>query len=62
MKKVIAYIVSWALYGLGDMVSRLMQWFDWAWIYPVYNKLMLASSDVQDWAGNAGPWRKSDGI
>ena len=58
MKKAIAYILSWILYGLGDLVSRPMQWFDWNWLYPLYNWLMLNSLAVQDWAGNQKPWEK----
>ena len=57
MKKFVAYILSWTLYGLGDIVSRPMQWFDWSWLYPVYNRLMLASIRIQHWAGNKTPWR-----
>jgi hypothetical protein len=35
-----------------------MSRFDWAWLYPVYSWLMIASSNVQDWAGNDRPWGK----
>jgi len=35
-----------------------MYWFDWYWIYPIYNKIMLWSSEIQDWAGNNKPWIK----
>ena len=58
MKKVIAYIVSWALFWLGDIVSKPMQWFEWEWVYPVYSKIMFASLAVQEWANNDGPWEK----
>lgn len=54
MRKPLGYILSWVLYGLGHIVSRPMLWWDWP-VYPVFNWLMLRSSDVQDWAG-AGPW------
>ena len=48
---------SWLLYWLGDLVSRPMSRWDacW-WLYPVYNRLMLASSRLQDWGDGTGPW------
>ena len=58
MKKFLAYILSWTLYGLGDAVSRPMQWFDWAWLYPTYNRLMLSSYGIQKWASLKTPWRE----
>ena len=57
MKNIVGYIISWSLYWLGDLISRPMQWFDWDWLYPVYNQLMLTSSNIQNWAGNKGPWK-----
>ncbi len=61
MRKIIGYILSWTLYWLGDIVSKPMNWFEWAWwLYPVYNRLMGWSLRVQDWAGNQGPWKKVD--
>jgi len=58
IKKFLARIFSEVLYCVGDWVSRPMNWFDWAWLYPVYSWLMIASSNVQDWAGNDQPWGK----
>jgi hypothetical protein len=56
MRKNIGYAISWALYWVGDLVSRVMHVdFMW-WLYPVYNRSMLWSSQVQDWAGNDTPW------
>ena len=57
MKKIAGRSVSEILWSLGDWVHYPMRWFDWAWIYPVYNRLMTWSSDVQDWAGCSGPWQ-----
>ena len=58
MHKVIGYIVSWVLYGLGDLVSRPMNWFEFMWwLYPAYNNLMTWSYAVQAWGGDCGPWR-----
>jgi len=58
IKKFLARAVSEVLYCVGDWVSRPMSRFDWAWLYPVYSWLMIASSNVQDWAGNDQPWGK----
>ena len=57
MKKVFARILSEILYYLGHWISFPMNRFDWAWLYPVYCRLMLWSCDIQDWAGNEKPWR-----
>ena len=61
MKKIIGYILSWTLYWLGDLASKPMHYFDWGWIYPVYNRLMIWSTDVQDWSGADGPWGEVNG-
>jgi hypothetical protein len=57
MKPWIGQVVSEVLYCLGDWVSRPMCYWDWAWIYPVYNWLMDTSHQVQAWGGGAGPWQ-----
>lgn len=64
-RRFIGWIAAWTLYGLGHMVSRLLSWWDWAdfmapILYPAYNRCMLASSDVQDWAGIKGPWEQPE--
>jgi hypothetical protein len=63
-REVIGWIAAWILYGLGHIFSRPLSW--WAWadfaapvLYPAYNRCMLASLDVQQWAGSKGPWRNS---
>lgn len=61
MRKLIGYILSWTLYWLGDFVSKPMHYLDWAWLYPVYNRLMCWSTDVQDWSGANGPWGEING-
>lgn len=58
MKKIIGYLVSWLLYWLGDLISYPMNYFDWSWLYPLYNRLMLSSCSIQRWAGNITPWGK----
>jgi hypothetical protein len=51
MKLVLAHIC----YLLGDFVSRLLYWDSLAFLYPVYNKLMLWSSDLDT---NGVIWKK----
>jgi hypothetical protein len=60
IKKVFARILSEVLYYLGHWISFPMHWFDLGFVYPIYNRLMCWSSDIQDWAGNDEPWRKVD--
>ena len=63
MRKILGYILSWILYGLGDLISKPMsRWDCMAWLYTPYNWLMLKSYAIQNWAGNSGPWKESDGI
>jgi len=61
VKKLIGYILSWTLYWLGDLVSKPMHWTYGYWLYPVYNRLMIWSTDVQDWSGADGPWGEVNG-
>lgn len=56
MRKNIGYVVSWSLYWSGDLVSRAMHFDSMWWLYPMYNRLMQWSSQVQDWADNDTPW------
>ena len=32
--------LSWVLYYIGDVISYPMLWFDLGFIYPVYNRVM----------------------
>lgn len=48
--------VAWIVYWCDHLVSKTMYW-EWtaACMYPLYNKLMLASLDIQ--GDGPGPWR-----
>jgi hypothetical protein len=59
MRKIIGYVVSWTLYWLGDLISKPMYYVNWWWLYPVYNRLMISSADVQDWSNANGPWEST---
>lgn len=54
MKSVFARVVSEILFWLGGKVSYLMDYLPS--LYPVYNKLMGWSFEIQEWAGNEKPW------
>jgi len=48
--------LAWTLLGVGHVISRPMVRWDWAsWIYPAYNRIMLASNAVQ--GDGPGPWK-----
>jgi hypothetical protein len=51
MKKLIGYPICQTLYWLGHYVSRVMERYDWAFLYGAYSRLMGWSIRVNDWAG-----------
>lgn len=57
MKKTLAFWLSITLFTLGDLVSKPMIKFDWSWLYPMYNKLMLWSVGLQRRYKCVGPWQ-----
>ena len=58
MKVLTAYIVSPILYALGHAVSIVCDWLSWPmWLYPLYNRLMIGSGDIEAWAGIELMWR-----
>ena len=57
MKKIVAFPLTWLLYGIGHLVSKLLFIPKCPeFIYNLYSTLMIWSSDVQDWAGLSSPW------
>jgi len=58
MKKLFGYVTAWLCFILGDMVSNCMNTGFTGWLYPVYNKLMVASVHIQDWSKCDGPWKR----
>jgi hypothetical protein len=57
MKKFLAHHLSWALFWIGHTVHLPMLWFNWVWIYPIYNKLMDVSYNIQKNIDVKGPWK-----
>lgn len=41
-------MLSYILYYMGDFVSKLLYWDSLAWLYPVYNKLMIWSAELDE--------------
>jgi hypothetical protein len=58
LKKGIAYIVSWTLYYIGDIIAHLMHIKHFEWLYSQYSWCMRWSVKIQDWAHNKSPWKK----
>jgi hypothetical protein len=62
MKKIVAWPITWALFWIGHVLSKLMELSDdglpWR-LYPAYNKLMTYSFIVQIWGGLKSPWKES---
>lgn len=57
MKVLTAMAVSAVCWFVGDCVSHLMLRSDrLSFLYSVYNRLMLWSSDVEEWAGIEFLW------
>lgn len=40
------YYFALIFYHLGDIISHPMTKFDWDWLYTIYSKLMIWSSDL----------------
>lgn len=53
---VVAAILSVSLWAAGHMVSKVMNNGVLYWLYPLYNRLMMWSVDVEDWAGVSIMW------
>ncbi len=51
-KKLVGFPIVWLLYYSGYLISRIPNFY-----YPVYNKLMIWSSEIQDWAKLTSPWK-----
>jgi len=64
MKKSCAWLLSWVLYWVGDVLSRIMNLSPGEYggcglhrLYTPYNWCMTRSADIQDWGMiKAGPW------
>jgi len=41
-------MLAYIAYYLGHWISFPMHWFDWGWLYPAYNRLMIWSAELDD--------------
>lgn len=60
-RKALGWVASWPIFWLAHWISFPMHWFDWGCLYPTYNRLMIVSSNIQEWGGHYvepgwGPW------
>jgi len=46
---IVGWPTDWALYALGDLISRVYNTGYTGWLYPMYHKCMVWSTEVQDW-------------
>ncbi len=57
VKRVVCWILCRVFYYIGHWISVPMYFIGWlSWLYPIYNKLMLCSYDLQEMGGVSGPW------
>lgn len=56
MNVLTAYAVSFVCYWLGHGISKVMDNAVLWRLYPTYNRLMIWSSSVEEWAGIEFMW------
>lgn len=51
------WIAAWTLFWLGDGLWSVIDYFelDWAWLYRIFNELMVTSFEIQ--GDGPGPWK-----
>lgn len=62
MKKILGWIGSNLFYHIGDTACRLSvkkPFRNSQLIGDIYQRSMKISIEIQDWAGNTGPWKKT---
>ena len=60
MKAIIAWPISWFMFGVGDLMCRLCNVWGCALFANAYQFFMRRSLDIQVWGGDYGPWRKPE--
>ena len=58
MKVLAAKLASLCLYWAGHAISCVMNNAVGAYLYPIYNRLMIWSSEIEEWAGIDFMWRR----
>ena len=48
--------MSYVYYFIGHIISKIMHYDRFYWLYPTYNWFMIKSYDMQEKTGK-GPWK-----
>ena len=56
MRAAVACFLSIALWVMGHTISKVMNNGVLYWLYPAYNRLMIWSANIEDWAGVEIMW------
>lgn len=56
----VAALLSIPLWVVGHAISKVMNNGVLYWLYPAYNRLMIWSGNIEDWAGVEIMWRKAE--
>lgn len=56
MMAAIAAFLSIPLWVMGHAISKVMNNGVLYWLYPAYNRLMILSGDIEEWAGVEIMW------
>ena len=63
VKSVIAWPVSWGLYGVGLVFAKFALFHEkLGSLYRPYNWCMVMSYNVQEWGGDYGPWLPAEDV
>jgi hypothetical protein len=57
LKKLIGFILSWFLYYIGHLTSKIMFKRPGTFLWYIYQYTMMWSVNIQDWAKNKTPWK-----
>lgn len=57
-RSLLARTLSPICYGVGHLVSLVMNNRAACVLYPIYNRLMIWSVGIEDWAGAEVMWRR----
>ena len=52
------FYLSWILFYAGDLVSKLLNFDEFGFLYLLYNNLMRVSLDIQ--GDGVGPWEQTE--
>lgn len=59
MKAAVACFLSIPLWVMGHAISKVMNNGVLYWLYPAYNRLMIWSGDIEEWADVEIMWKSA---